>query len=425
MPPGSGQGRKLPVRGSSPMRPYSEHLRAAVPWPRRRSIAGKSKSFVRWISASVLYPRSARTDKRQPISARSQWDDCSANNTCAPERFSRTRMVVLPIHTVGPEGVDASMQKDSAAAVLPTALAENQAGLYAKLNFIVHSGAMSVAARNPAGARSQGKASRASARKSSIKAIRVSKLLKLRECEQVAAVCYRLRRGLIEFLLVQTRGSKRWTFPKGSAEPGLTHAQAAAIEAFEEAGVHGRIEEAAFVTYVCGRPCDAREPSRSTTKAIVVSGHLCEVRRLCTPKEANRNRTWFAPEDAKKRLREGRKETDGEEFARVVQRAVARIQRSLERIDLARGAERHVLPPDALRKVHFEAFQPISRRLSTASTQPYTRRPHAAAFTNSTRGEVMDCDVLPFNALRPFAHAPKLLPGSRKLKALGTGSKNN
>ena len=65
----------------------------------------------------------------------------------------------------------------------------------------------------------------------------------------MAAVCYRVRAGEIEFLLVQT-GKGRWIFPKGGVEPGLTHAQAAALEAFEEAGVHGRMEEASFTRYV-------------------------------------------------------------------------------------------------------------------------------------------------------------------------------
>src|SRR5271169_2973372 len=89
----------------------------------------------------------------------------------------------------------------------------------------------------------------------SARLVRLSQLRKLCECEQVAAVCYRLRGDGIEFLLVRTRGGGRWTFPKGSAEPGLTHAQAAALEAFEEAGVHGRIEEAPFAQY-CRRRGD-------------------------------------------------------------------------------------------------------------------------------------------------------------------------
>ena len=61
------------------------------------------------------------------------------------------------------------------------------------------------------------------------KLLRVSHLRRLRECEKVAAVCYRVRPKGIEFLLVQTR-NRRWTFPKGGTEPGLTHAQAAALE---------------------------------------------------------------------------------------------------------------------------------------------------------------------------------------------------
>src|ERR1700691_4089209 len=120
--------------------------------------------------------------------------------------------------------------------------------------------------------------------------VRLSQLRKLRDCEQVAAVCYRLHDDAIELLLVRTRGSGRWTFPKGSAEPGLTHAQAAAVEAFEEAGVHGRIEELPFARYISRKPGDRRNARRS----LQVSAHLCEVRRLANPKESNRNRTWFS-----------------------------------------------------------------------------------------------------------------------------------
>ena len=53
----------------------------------------------------------------------------------------------------------------------------------------------------------------------SAKFIRLAELRKLKACEQVAAVCYRVRAGEVEFLLVQT-GKGRWIFPKGSVEPG-------------------------------------------------------------------------------------------------------------------------------------------------------------------------------------------------------------
>src|SRR5271167_4567814 len=112
--------------------------------------------------------------------------------------------------------------------------------------------------------------------------VRLSHLRKLCACEQAAAVCYRVRGAAIEFLLVKTRGSGRWTFPKGSAEPGLTHAQAAALEAFEEAGVHGRMDEASFTSYI------RRTRRGSAGKEQSVIAHLCEVTRLEAPQEFDR-----------------------------------------------------------------------------------------------------------------------------------------
>src|SRR5579864_9674231 len=133
----------------------------------------------------------------------------------------------------------------------------------------------------------------------SVKCFRLSQLRKLRGCDQVAAVCYRVRSSGIEFLLVRTN-SGHWTFPKGNAEPGLTHAQAAALEAFEEAGVHGRIEEASFARYVRRKRGSLRNSTSSPE--VAVQAHLCEVSRLDPPQERNRNPTWLSPEKAKRRL---------------------------------------------------------------------------------------------------------------------------
>src|SRR5438105_4099121 len=67
---------------------------------------------------------------------------------------------------------------------------------------------------------------------------------------QVAAVCYRRRGASVEFLLVNTNGSGKWTFPKGSPESNLSHSKSAEREAWEEAGVHGSIEERHFHVYI-------------------------------------------------------------------------------------------------------------------------------------------------------------------------------
>jgi 8-oxo-dGTP pyrophosphatase MutT (NUDIX family) len=161
-----------------------------------------------------------------------------------------------------------------------------------------------------------------SANESSAKFVPLAKLRKLRECEQVAAVCYRLRNDSIEFLLVRTRGG-RWIFPKGNAEPGLTHARAAALEAFEEAGVHGRMQEACFSRYTRGLERNSSE--RDSRKTVTVNAYLCEVLRLESPQESGRNPTWFSAEKAKRVLREDRTPDYGSELARVINRALARI----------------------------------------------------------------------------------------------------
>jgi len=153
--------------------------------------------------------------------------------------------------------------------------------------------------------------------------VRLDHLRQLRGSEQVAAVCYRVRGQQIEFLLVETDAG-RWTFPKGNAESGLTHAQSAALEAFEEAGVHGRIEEASFAHYTRRKRVDALSPEKIE---IVTNAHLCEVLWLEKPQEPGRNPTWFSADKARRRLREHRSAENGSEHSRIVDLAIFRILR--------------------------------------------------------------------------------------------------
>jgi 8-oxo-dGTP pyrophosphatase MutT (NUDIX family) len=178
--------------------------------------------------------------------------------------------------------------------------------------------------------------------------------------QQVAAVCYRLGKHGIEFLLVQTR-SGRWIFPKGGVERGLTHAQSAALEAFEEAGVHGRMETAAFARYFTSRPKpatvapakDKRDDTRSLPGESRVIAYLCEVSRLEPPQESNRHPTWFSAEKAQQCLLKDRASEFGGELARVVDRAVSRIQRLHDNFRLTPERMRR----DGLREVRFEASE--------------------------------------------------------------------
>lgn len=186
------------------------------------------------------------------------------------------------------------------------------------------------------------RASRAAKTTPALPEFLLSQLRKAKGREQVAAVCFRVTSRGVQFLLVQTRGG-RWTFPKGGIEPGLTQAQAAALEAFEEAGVHGRMEECAFASYVRGN-------------APAIHAHLCHVGRRERPQESGRKPTWFPAEKAKRRLQENRNKREGSQLARVVDIAVDRIRRvQKSNHSVIQGYEPRLNGRDPLQKVQFEA----------------------------------------------------------------------
>src|SRR6202167_1345873 len=128
---------------------------------------------------------------------------------------------------------------------------------------------------------------------------RIAKSLPL----QVAAICYRKRGTAVEFLLVNTNGGNKWTFPKGPTDARLSHSQAAEREAAEEAGALGTIEPRHFHLYIHSKgvfwqPAGVQE--------FVVKAFLMEVHERRRPDEPERQPTWFSPEQARQRLAKGR-----------------------------------------------------------------------------------------------------------------------
>ena len=136
----------------------------------------------------------------------------------------------------------------------------------------------------------------------------------------VAAVCYRVRGGEPEFLLVRTRNG-RWTFPKGRVDQDATNADAAAREAYEEAGVRGSVEPVPFSSY---RYCKPRWRG-SRRQVILVDAHLCKVKHLAPPLEEYRDPRWFSVPKAKRRLQESRTSEFAAEVVSVIDRATERI----------------------------------------------------------------------------------------------------
>lgn len=107
---------------------------------------------------------------------------------------------------------------------------------------------------------------------------------------QYGAICYRFHKGRPQVLLITSRGRGRWIIPKGWPMDKTSPEDAAAIEAYEEAGVLGLAHPLCLGIYSYQKgdlPC-------------VVSVFAVEVQRLLRrfPEAGERKRQWFAPMEA-------------------------------------------------------------------------------------------------------------------------------
>lgn len=105
----------------------------------------------------------------------------------------------------------------------------------------------------------------------------------------------RTRAGDLQVCLIRRRALKTWGIPKGFLDPGDTPAEAALREAYEEAGVSGRLLGDAIGTYSY-----FKRGSRFT-----VALFLMEVQQeeASWPEQWLRSREWFGLDDGMSLLR--------------------------------------------------------------------------------------------------------------------------
>ncbi|MAM60731.1 NUDIX hydrolase [Maritimibacter sp. UBA3975] len=117
---------------------------------------------------------------------------------------------------------------------------------------------------------------------------------------QFGALPYRVKNGKLQVLLITSRGTGRWILPKGWPMDGATPAQAAATEAFEEAGVDGTPLDTVVGFYSYFK---VHEKERLP---VVVAIFPVRVRRLLNdwPEAGQRKRKWLSPKKAAKVLDE-------------------------------------------------------------------------------------------------------------------------
>jgi 8-oxo-dGTP pyrophosphatase MutT (NUDIX family) len=112
---------------------------------------------------------------------------------------------------------------------------------------------------------------------------------------QVAALPYRQPYpGAVEFLLLTSRGTRRFLIPKGWEMKGKTPQQAAAIEAKQEAGVTGWIDPTPIGAYqYWKRLKNAFVPVNVTVYALEVEAELSNWKE-----RSQRQRRWLTSHEA-------------------------------------------------------------------------------------------------------------------------------
>lgn len=118
---------------------------------------------------------------------------------------------------------------------------------------------------------------------------------------QYAALCYRKKGRKVEVLLITSRGTGRWILPKGWPMFRKSPAEAAAREAWEEAGVVGTPKETYIGLYSYTKVISAKK-----ARPCVALVYPVKVKELADkyPEKRERKRAWFSPKKAAKRVAE-------------------------------------------------------------------------------------------------------------------------
>lgn len=113
---------------------------------------------------------------------------------------------------------------------------------------------------------------------------------------QSGIIPYRVKDGALQVLLISTTHAGKWGIPKGGVEPYLRKRDSAAKEAYEEAGLLGRLDKEKLGSY--------KYTKGSTGRKQEVAVFSMKVRKLKNSwdEDHRRERRWFHVDDARKVL---------------------------------------------------------------------------------------------------------------------------
>lgn len=125
--------------------------------------------------------------------------------------------------------------------------------------------------------------------------------LRPRSYAQYAALPFKFDAGDLKVLLITSRDTGRWIFPKGWPERKMKPFQVAEMEAFEEAGVRGEIEQQEAVTYHYKKRLKNGRERPCLVKVFLL--HVTEELDIW-PECMQRQREWCSPGDGALRIGE-------------------------------------------------------------------------------------------------------------------------
>lgn len=117
---------------------------------------------------------------------------------------------------------------------------------------------------------------------------------------QFAALCWRVKNDKVQICLITSRTRKRWIIPKGWPMHKQTPANAAATEAFEEAGLSGEAIDFCLGVFSYNKP---HKVGNAPIVTMVYPLHVTHVHSKW-PEKKERRRKWMSPAKAAKKISE-------------------------------------------------------------------------------------------------------------------------
>ena len=118
---------------------------------------------------------------------------------------------------------------------------------------------------------------------------------------QIAALPYRIADGEAEVLLVTSRGTRRWIIPKGWPMRKKKPHEAAALEAWQEAGVRGRVGKRAVGRYTYLKWLENQDVAPCIVEVFPIE---VTEQKADFKEQEQRVLAWVSSDEAARRVRE-------------------------------------------------------------------------------------------------------------------------